>query len=282
MAERPRQVLLGGSGMLGRALQPRLEARGELWTPRHREVDITDARAVHDLIAPGVELVVNCAAYTNVDGAETDEDEAVRVNGRAVALLAQRAAAVGAVLVHYSTDYVFAGVASEPYARDAARQPLNAYGRSKAAGERALAQSGAPFLCLRTSWLYAPWGNNFVLTMADLAATRRELKVVDDQRGRPSSCVQLADTTLAMLERGARGFHHATDAGECSWFELAKHVVARTHPETRVVPCTSAEFPRPAPRPAYSVLDISATEALVGPLQPWQQAVDAALDARER
>ena len=126
---------------------------------------------------------------------------------------------------------------------------------------------------IRSSWLYAPWGKNFVLTMGELAKTRPSLRVVDDQRGRPTDSRKLAEVSLALAQRGSGGVYHVTDGGECSWFELAALIAQIVNPDCRVEPCTSEEFPRPAPRPAYSVLDISATERVVGPLIPWEARV---------
>ncbi len=267
-------LLISPDGMLGRAFVERLEMRGEAFeTASHPALDLTRPETLAP-IRPGIERVINCAAFTDVDGAESREDEALAVNGDGVLHLARACLAAGATLVHFGTDYVFAGDASSPYAVDAPIAPATAYGRSKAAGERALRESGVFHLYLRTSWLYAPWGKNFVRTIAALGHSKPELKVVNDQRGRPTSAQALAETTLALWERGARGFFHATDGGECTWFELAQAIVEGTKGQAKVLPCTTAEFPRPAPRPAYSVLDVSRTEAALGrPMQPWRSAL---------
>jgi dTDP-4-dehydrorhamnose reductase len=192
-------------------------------------------------------------------------------------VLAARCAGVGATLLHFSTDYVFDGRADRPYRVDHPRAPISAYGRTKAAGEELLERSGARALLVRTSWLYAPWGKNFVLTMRDLLRTREQIDVVHDQRGRPTSSRYLAERSYALLERGCTGPYHVTDGGECTWYELTCHIKQLTGGTARVAPCTTAEFPRPAPRPAYSVLDLSATEAMLGPSTPWQENVAAAL-----
>jgi dTDP-4-dehydrorhamnose reductase len=220
---------------------------------------------------------VNCAAYTLVDAAEEHEALANEVNGHAVGRLAELCKAVGAKLLHYSTDYVFDGTATEPYRTDHPRSPVNAYGRSKALGEELIEQSGVEHLLVRGSWLYAPWGQNFVLTMAGLAKTRESLRVVNDQRGRPTDSRRLAELSLALAEGGHRGIFHVTDGGECTWFELASLIAEVVNPDCVVEPCTSEEFPRPAPRPAYSVLDIAATEETMGPLAPWEERVRDAL-----
>lgn len=185
---------------------------------------------------------------------------------------------MGAKLVHYSTDYVFDGMATKPYAIDHPRNPVSAYGRSKALGERLVEESGVEHLLVRSSWLYAPWGNNFVLTIRNLSKARSTLRVVDDQRGRPTDSRQLAAVSLQLAERGERGIAHVTDGGECTWFELATLVASVANPDCRVERCSSEEFPRPARRPAYSVLDISETEAALGPMAPWQDRVRDALD----
>jgi dTDP-4-dehydrorhamnose reductase len=173
-------------------------------------------------------------------------------------------------LLHFSTDYVFDGKASAPYRADAPVDPLGAYGRTKAAGEQAIHASGARHLIVRTSWLYAPWGNNFVRTMARLTRDKPSLKVVDDQRGRPTSAEHLAATALALLDRGATGTFHVTDGGECTWYEFTLAIAKQLGRTCTIAPCTTAEFPRPAPRPAYSVLDLSQTEALLGPMPDWR------------
>ena len=267
-------VLIGADGMLGRSWEELLQARGvEHVATTIEDLDITDANAVAKVVTPGVKWVVNCAAYTLVDAAEEHEALASEVNGHAVGRMAERCKAVGAKLLHYSTDYVFDGTATEPYRTDHPRSPVNAYGRSKALGEELLEQSGVEYLLVRGSWLYAPWGQNFVLTMRDLAKSRDRLRVVDDQRGRPTDSRRLAEVSLALAEADQRGTFHVTDGGECTWFELASLVAKIVNPDCVVEPCTSEEFPRPAPRPAYSVLDVSITDDAVGPLIQWENRV---------
>ncbi len=272
-------VVIGTDGMLGRAWSDLLSARetGFLGTTLN-ELDITDLRAVERVVTPGTQWVVNCAAYTAVDEAEAREDLAMEVNGHAVGRLAGRCKSVGAKLIHYSTDYVFDGTATAPYPPSHPRNPISAYGRSKALGEELVEQSGVEHLLVRSSWLYAPWGKNFVLTIRDLAKARSTLRVVDDQRGRPTDSRRLAAVSLQLAERGQRGIAHVTDGGECTWFDLAKLVAETVNPKCRVEPCRSEEFPRPARRPAYSVLDISETEAALGPMAPWQGQVRDVLD----
>jgi dTDP-4-dehydrorhamnose reductase len=267
-------LVIGADGMLGRCWTEMLGARGiEHRATMLTDLDITDRAALDAFITPGTGWVVNCAAYTLVDAAEEHEDLANEVNGHAVGRMAERCKDVGAKLLHYSTDYVFDGTAHEPYPTNTPRSPVNAYGRSKAIAEERIEQSGVEHLLVRSSWLYAPWAQNFVLTIRKLAMSRTNLRVVDDQRGRPTDSRRLAEVSLELVDLGARGTFHVTDGGECSWFELAALIAEVVNPGCRVDPCTSEEFPRPAPRPAYSVLDISATEQLVGPLIPWEARV---------
>jgi dTDP-4-dehydrorhamnose reductase len=290
-----RYLILGSYGMLGRAWRELLARRALPFDHADRDViDITDPASLARAISPSRRYshVVNCAAWTDVDGAEQNEHGAGVLNADAVAHLAHACAAIDATLVHYSTDYVFNGTGASPYRVDGPREPLSAYGRTKARGEEALERSRARWLCVRTSWLYAPWGKNFLRTIANAALARPELKVVNDQRGRPTSAEHLARATLALLDRGATGMHHATDGVSaedgCTWFDFARRITQRLRetspkgtPVADVRPCTTAEFPRPAKRPAYSVLDLSATESKIGPMPDWRTHVDDAVDRRE-
>ncbi len=275
-------LILGARGMLGRALTELLTERGQpftaldlpefdLSTPEQVEAALAGSSAYPRPNGKPYAAVLNCAAYTNVDGAESDEATATRANGEAVRVLAGTCARANIPLVHYSTDYVFAGDASSPYRVDETHDPLNAYGRSKAVGERAIWEASGPHLVLRTSWLYAPWANNFVRTIFKASRDREELKVVDDQRGRPTSAEHLAQVTLALLEKKARGTLHVTDGGDCTWYDFAAEIVRIAGHRARILPCTTAEFPRPAKRPAYSVLDLGPTEAVVGPMRDWRE-----------
>jgi dTDP-4-dehydrorhamnose reductase len=269
------RVTLIGAGMVGRALAAALADRvAELRVYARPAVDLAVPDTLGRVIEGAPDWIVNCAAYTAVDRAEDEEPLATRVNGDGPRLLARLSAAHGARLVHFSTDYVFDGTARAPVPVDAPIAPINAYGRSKAEGERAIREEHPDgHLLIRTSWIYAPWGQNFVRTIAHLAHERAALRVVDDQRGRPSSAEELAVTTVALMEADARGTMHATDEGECSWYELARKIVAVTGARCRVEPCSSDEFPRPARRPAYSVLDLSRTHEAIGERREWQSAV---------
>lgn len=260
-------LLLGASGMLGRAVARELASRGlPCDAPGRAELDLAHLDRFAGLLDHDV--LINCAAWTDVDGAQTHEDQATAINGTAVQKLASR---TSGLLVNFSTDYVFNGRGQKPYPSDHPRAPVNAYGDSKAAGEQFLeAHAPAGWLNIRTSWLYAPWGNNFVLTMRKLMWEREHLKVVNDQRGRPTSAEHLARVTLDLIDRGARGHWHATDGGECTWYAFAQEIKRLTGAPATIEPCTSDQFPRPATRPAYSVLDISQTEAELGPMPHWK------------
>lgn len=264
-------LIIGGGGMLGRAWRELLDGQSIGYAaPSHDELDITRAADAERWVDARWGVVVNCAAWTDVDGAEDKVKETGEVNGLAVGKLAKRCAAVGCTLVHYSTDYVFNGRGDKPYAVDHPTDPVNAYGLSKLEGERSIKDSGCCHLLIRTSWLYAPWGHNFVRTISKLAAERDAIKVVDDQHGRPTSAQHLAGVSLGLIGSEAQGTYHVTDGGQCSWFGFAREIARHVHPGCRVEPCTSDEYPRPAKRPAYSVLDISKTEALVGKMPDWK------------
>ncbi len=277
-------LLIGGNGMLGRAVRTALAARRMTFrSPSRAECDLLEPDTIRQH-SRGVSTIINCAAWTDVDGAETNEPAATALNGVAVGQLATICREIGAHLVHYSTDYVFAGDGTAPYPIDAPLAPLNAYGRSKAAGEQLISQQaalGLHALVLRTSWLYAPWSKNFVRTIAAAAKARPNLRVVSDQCGRPTSAQHLASITLRLLDANASGVLHATDGGQTTWFEFATHIAAFASPACRIDPCTTAEFPRPAPRPAYSVLDLAPTEKILGPMPDWRTNLDAVLATLE-
>jgi dTDP-4-dehydrorhamnose reductase len=275
-------LLISPDGMLGRAFCELFAQRKIAFeTVSYPQFDLTQPDHVERALHPGISQVINCAAYTNVDGAETHEAEALAVNATGVQLLAARCQAIGALLVHYSTDYVFSGDGSAPYRVDEALQPKNAYGRTKARGEELLVATGTAHLIVRTSWLYAAWGKNFVDTMARLGREQPSLRVVNDQRGRPTSARYLAQRSLDLVEKNARGTFHITDGGECTWYEFASAIVTGTKGKAKVNPCTSEEYKQVAKRPAYSVLDLSRTDALIGPSRSWQENLAAVLRERE-
>jgi dTDP-4-dehydrorhamnose reductase len=260
--------------MLGRAWLRHLASLGVPHRGLTRAIcDVLDPRAVREHVKGGLVAVINCTAWTDVDGAEKDEAAARRVNGEAVRTLVKRCDEAGVPLVHYSTDYVFDGAGTRPYQVDQPTSPINAYGRSKLEGEKHVLASRRPHLLIRTSWVYAPWGRNFVLTIANAAKAKPSLRVVNDQRGRPTSAEHLAAATWNLMTREQRGVFHVTDGGECTWFDLATEVARHVAPSCVVEPCTTAEFPRPARRPGYSVLDLSRTEAILGPMPDWRESL---------
>jgi dTDP-4-dehydrorhamnose reductase len=271
-------LIVGDRGMLGRAFRELLTRSVRAYQGVDLpDVDAAEPRQVADLFTKPWSAVINCAAFTNVDSAESNEAAALRGNATAPKLLAQACARADIPFLHFSTDYVFAGQASVPYPVDAPLQPLGAYGRTKAAGEDAIRAAGGRHLIVRTSWLYAPWANNFVRTMAKLTRDKPSLKVVSDQRGRPTSAEHLAQTALALLDRKASGTFHVTDGGECTWYDFTVAISDKLGRSCTIEPCTTAEFPRPAARPAYSVLDLSKTEALLGPMPDWRDNLASVL-----
>jgi dTDP-4-dehydrorhamnose reductase len=275
LARQP-MVLLGCDGMLGWAWRGLLETTPLRWIGAGRDqADLTDHESLKRVFKHRPQVVINCAGWTDVDKAETQEAEAVAANATALSWLGELCRAHGTLLVNFSSDYVFDGGASAPYPPGHRRSPLGAYARSKAAGEEAIERSGCRFLNVRTSWLYAPWGKNFVRTIARLLRERPSIRVVSDQRGRPTSAEHLAGAALKLIDRGVSGHWHITDGGECTWFEFAREIGRLTGLPGEVQPCTTAEYPRPARRPAYSVLDISATEALLGPMPHWKENLAA-------
>lgn len=275
-------LVTGAGGMLGRDLVAVLSSNGFAVTALTRaDLDVCDAAAVHDAVA-GHDVVVNAAAWTDVDGAETAYEKALAVNGDGAALVADACRAARARMIHLSTDYVFAGVADAPYPEDAPTDPINAYGRSKLAGEHAVLAAGGTVV--RTAWLYGAHGPNFVATMLRLAATRDTVDVVDDQRGQPTWSGALAARLVDLGSRLAdgtapAGVYHGTASGETTWYGLARAVFAGAGLDPdRVRPTTSDRFPRPAKRPAYSVLGHDRWAAAgLKPLPDWRPMLDEAL-----
>jgi dTDP-4-dehydrorhamnose reductase len=242
------------------------------------DVDVTDADAVQDAVA-GAGAVINAAAYTRVDDAEADEDGAYAVNAVGAGHAAAGASAAGAAFVQVSTDYVFDGTATEPYAEDTALAPLGAYGRTKAAGEQLVREAHPSPYVVRTAWLYGKHGGNFPATMLKLAQNRDTVDVVTDQVGQPTWTLDLAHAIVGLLDsEAAPGTYHGTNSGRASWFEVARAVfeLAGLDPE-RVRPTDSSSFVRPAPRPAFSVLGHAAwSRAGLPAPRPWRDALEAA------
>ena len=276
-----RYLVVGAGGMLGTDLQTALAGREVTALTRSR-LDVTDASAVAAAVA-GHGVVINASAYTKVDDAESHESDAFAVNAVGAGNLATAAAAAGAKLVQVSTDYVFDGAATTPYAESTPTAPVSAYGRSKAEGERlVLAAHPDGSYIVRTAWLYGENGGNFARTMLSLAASRPTVSVVDDQLGQPTWTLDLANQIVALLDDDApAGVYHGTNSGSTSWFGFARAVFAESGLDPdRVLPTTSADFVRPAPRPAYSVLGHDAwTAAGIAPMRPWREALAAAVAA---
>jgi len=277
-------LLTGSSGQVGYELARSLQGIGEVVAVDRNVMDLSDLDQVRDVIRrekPG--LIVNPAAYTAVDQAESEPELAHRINAEAPGLMAQEARLLGAAMVHYSTDYVFDG--SDPAARreDDATGPLNVYGASKLAGEQAIAAAGIPHLIFRTSWVYGMRGKNFLLTMLRLARERDELRVVADQHGAPTWSRTIADTTALVLSQahaGGRewwvqnsGVYHLSAQGQTTWFDFTRAIVEAAGLDCRVLPITSAEYPVPAKRPQYSVLSSERLMVRFCHLPDWKEAL---------
>ncbi|MEL7976880.1 dTDP-4-dehydrorhamnose reductase [Isoptericola sp. F-RaC21] len=273
-----RWVVTGAGGMLGHDLLAALRAAGADVVPlRRADLDVTDPDAATAAVA-GADVVVNCAAWTAVDDAEAHEARAFDVNATGAAHLARAASAAGARLVQVSTDYVFDGSATEPYAEDAPLAPVSAYGRTKAAGEWAVRAQAPDHLIVRTAWLYGAHGDCFPRTMARLGAEKERLAVVDDQIGQPTWTRDLADLVVRLVEAGVpAGTYHGTASGRTSWFGFTRRILASAGLTTPLEPTTSDAFVRPAPRPAFSVLGHDALRAVgVAPIGDWAARWDAA------
>ena len=279
---RPATLLTGASGQLGVELARALRAHGDVVATDRRTLDVADPDAIVAAVRGArPDLIVNAAAYTAVDLAEKETAAAFAINERAPGILAEEARRLGAVLIHYSTDYVFDGERSTPYPEDAPANPLNAYGASKLAGERAIAAVGGHALVLRTSWVYGLQGKNFLVTIRRLAAERDELSIVADQIGVPNWTRALAGATARIVAAGLpalaerAGLYHLSATGAASWCDFARAIVGDA-PRPRVVPIATREYPTPARRPAYGVLATAKFEAAFGfALPDWREALAA-------
>ncbi len=277
-----RVLATGAGGMLGQDVVGAARERGhELTALARSDLDITDgaavARTIRD-VCP--EAVVNCAAWTDVDGAEADEEEATKVNGEAAGNVARASAEAGAVLVHVSSDYVFDGNGRAPYVESDPVKPLSAYGRSKLAAERQIADAGSRHVIVRSSWLFGLGGGNFVETMLRRGAEEEELRVVNDQIGCPTFAGHLADALLVLAGGQALGIHHVAGAGACSWHAFAIEIFRQAGIEVRVDPTTTAQIGRPAPRPAYSVLATARDDGVH--LPEWREGLADYLTQRAK
>ena len=277
-------LITGSRGQLGDAIRRRMD-RFPAYTftlTDIDELDLCDKKAVLDFVRRGrYAYIINCAAYTAVDRAESDAERCMRINRDAVGHLATAAREVGARLIHISTDYVFDGRATRPYREDDPTSPTSVYGRTKLAGEHVLLEAlPTDAVILRTAWLYSEVGNNFVKTMLRLGAERPEIRVVNDQFGSPTYAGDLAEAVLRVLTAPTfhPGIYHYTDDGVCSWYDFARHIFRVAHPTCIVRPIPTADYPTPAARPAYSVLDKTRIRQTYGVSIPrWQDSLDRCL-----
>jgi dTDP-4-dehydrorhamnose reductase len=274
-----RLLITGAAGMLGQdVVAAARDAGHDVVALAHGDLDITDVEAVrHAVLDASPAAVINCAAWTDVDGAEAAEDDATKVNGEAAGIVAGAAANAGALAVHVSTDYVFAGDAEAAYVESDAVDPRTAYGRSKLAGETAVRENAARHAIVRTAWVFGPGGRNFVDTMRRLAAERDEVTVVDDQVGCPTYTGHLARALVDVAERGLTGTLHVVGGGECTWYDLAAATFAETGTEVKLLRGTSADLNRPAARPPFSVLHSERDDTPT--LPHWRDGLTAHLQA---
>ena len=273
-----RILVTGGNGQLGEAIRRAAEGSANSYTfATVDELNICNGVEVERYISDNkIDAIINCAAYTDVEGAEDNQEMAYTINSTAVASLAEACKRLNVRLVHISTDYVFGGDAMRrtPYLENDQTAPINVYGASKAEGEVAVIEHCG--IVVRTSWLYAPWGKNFVLTMLRLGKERDEISVVNDQRGTPTSALGLARALVTMVESGAlenmHGIYHYSDGGECTWYDFACEIMRQAGLKCRVVPCTTAERNMRAARPTYSVLNTERIAVINGiEIAAWQE-----------
>jgi dTDP-4-dehydrorhamnose reductase len=282
-------LLLGKNGQVGWELQRTLVPLGEIITLGRSELDLTDQNAIRRTIrAIKPDLIVNAAAYTAVDKAEDEPELAMAVNGIAPGILAEEASLIKAKLVHYSTDYVFGGTKNEPYTEDDCPNPINVYGKTKLAGEKAIIEKEGHFLIFRVSWVYGKRGNNFLQTMLRLFLERKELKIVSDQIGAPTWSRMIAEATAQVIgfERTinmVQGVYHLTAAGQTSWHGFAKSIQSISKNEAakkiKLIAIESEDYKTKAARPKYSVLDCTSLFQQIGLKLPnWQQMLELAME----
>ena len=287
-------LITGRNGQLGWELRRALSTLGDIVATDRSDLDLANPRSIRDSVRDiKPKIIVNAGAYTAVDRAETDSDLAMAINGQAPGILAEEAEKLGALLVHYSTDYVFDGTKRGPYSEEDEPNPLNAYGATKLAGERAIRAVGAAHMILRTSWVYGARGHNFMLTMLRLAKERDELRVVDDQIGAPTWSHSAAEATGSILKMRSEqksgtpdltsdGILNLTASGSTSWFGFASEIISRTREERgrqpTVVPIASEQYAAPAKRPKNSLLSSEKLRRNFGLIvEPWQSGLQAAL-----
>lgn len=289
MSARP-ILLTGVTGQVGASLRPLLERFGPVVAPARAELDLADPAAIRRMMhLVGPALIINAGAHTAVDKSESETDLAMAINGTAPGVLAEEAKKLAAPLVHYSTDYVFDGAKPRGYVESDRVDPLNAYGRTKLAGERAIAAVGGAYLIFRTSWVYGLTGRNFLLTIRRLAAERPELRIVDDQTGSPTWSQAIAEGTVRVLEQrwggtradldGASGLYHMTAAGSTTWCRFARAILKETgKADVKVKPIGTIDYPTPATRPARSVLNNGKFRRAFGFALPgWRDQLRACL-----
>jgi dTDP-4-dehydrorhamnose reductase len=276
-------AILGGRGMLGRDLAAACAGGGfEVRVYDLPEFDLSNVEQVREAVG-AADAVVNCAAFTNVDGAESQKELAHRVNGEAVGQLGRLAAGGGKWVLHFSTDFVFDGALDRPYRETDTPNPINEYGRSKLAGERLLQQNGCSHCIVRLEWTYGAHGNNFVTKIIERARTTGQLRVVGDQIGSPTATTEVAHVACRLLERRVEGLFHFANSGYASRFEVAKFIVERLSLNAQVSPCRSSDYPSPARRPLNSRFDCSKIQALLGePIRPWQEPLADFLLMKDR
>jgi dTDP-4-dehydrorhamnose reductase len=276
-----RVLVTGGSGQLAHAF--RLAWGGhDIVLPEESMLDLSRQEAINSVVAEvRPDVLINCGAFTQVDRCETEADLALRINGTAVGWLADACEAQGARLIQISTDYVFDGTGTRPYREDDPTNPVSVYGRTKLEGERQAARCSR-HLIARTSWLYDAWGKNFLNTMLNAAAQGRALRVVDDQRGAPTTCRALARQLKVAAEQGWNGLLHTTCQGETTWHGFAQAIFAAKGLAVDLSPCSTVDYPTPARRPAYSVLD-GARRRSLGPdlMPPWEEALREVMEDPE-
>jgi dTDP-4-dehydrorhamnose reductase len=281
---RPTILVTGARGQLGFELARLLPAHGVVTALDRSQLDLGDSDAIRTTVRTlRPQLIVNAAAYTAVDQAERESGRAEAINAHAPGVLAEEAKRLDALMIHYSTDYVFDGAATAPYTEDARVNPINAYGRSKWQGEQAVTAAGAKSLVLRTSWVYGLRGQNFLLTIRRLAAEREELRIVADQFGIPNWSRTLAEATSALVGQGLAalaersGLYHLSAHGSTSWFEFARAIIGKAK-KPRVLPITTAEYPTLARRPAYAVLATTKFERVFEfSLAGWRETLERCL-----
>jgi dTDP-4-dehydrorhamnose reductase len=277
------QILVLGLGQLGRDLIRVLDTSHLVSGVNHAETNIASLESVEKLLrlhAP--DFVINAAAYTDVEGAESDREGAFAVNATGAKNVALATASQGIPIVHYSTDFVFDGKKSTPYSPDDPTNPLSVYGASKLAGERAVIEANPAHFILRTAWLYGPSGNNFIEKIIGWATANDSIRVVTDELGSPTQTWDLAQATAHLMQTQAYGLYHGVNRGVCSRFELARAIVDKMNLTVELNKCLSSEFPMKAERPAYSVLDSSSLEAACDfEMRSWEDALDHYIARRE-